>query len=126
MSTSNQIKSIKVWAKGSPNSPKVAIVLKELSIPHDIIPIPLSDVEGTDYVAINPNGRLPLIQDPYTDITLWESGAIVFYLIEKYDPEHKLNSEHGTPEWFHAQQWLFLQTSGQGPAGPFYGRKHNS
>lgn len=123
MSTSNQLKPIKVWGKGGPNPPKVAIVLKELDIPHEIIPIPLSDVKGTDYVAINPNGRLPSIQDPNTDITLWESGAIILYLMEKYDADHKLSFEHGTPEYFHAQQWLFFQTSGQ---GPYYGRKHKS
>lgn len=95
------------------------MVLKELGIPHEIIPIPLSDVKSPDYVAINPNGRIPSIQDPNTDITLWESGAIVLYLIDKYDPDHKLGFAPGTPEWYHAQQWLFFQTTGQ---GPYYGQ----
>lgn len=119
MSTLEHLKPIKVWGKGGPNPPKVAIVLKELEIPHEVIPIPLSDVKGPEYVAINPNGRLPSIQDPNTHITLWESGAILLYLIDKYDPGHKLSFEHGTPEWFHAQQWLFFQTTGQ---GPYYGQ----
>lgn len=119
MSSSTQLKPIKVWGKGGPNPPKVAIVLKELGIPHEIIQIPLSDVKSPDYVAINPNGRLPSIQDPNTGITLWESGAIMLYLIDRYDPEHKLSFAPGTPEWYHAQQWLFFQTSGQ---GPYYGQ----
>lgn len=119
MSTSTQLKPIKVWGKGGPNPPKVVMVLKELGIPHEIIPIPLSDVKSPEYVAINPNGRLPSIQDPNTDITLWESGAIVLYLIDKYDPDRRLGFAPGTPEWYHAQQWLFFQTTGQ---GPYYGQ----
>ncbi|KAG6357236.1 hypothetical protein INS49_015114 [Diaporthe citri] len=119
MSTSTQLEPIKVWGKGGPNPPKVAIVLKELGIPHEIIPIPFSDVKKPDYVSINPNGRIPAIQDPNTGITLWESGAILLYLIDKYDPDRKLSFALGTTEWYHAQQWLFFQTSGQ---GPYYGQ----
>jgi glutathione S-transferase len=42
------------------------------------------------YVLINPNGRVPAIEDPNTGITLWESGATIEYLIETYDPQHKI------------------------------------
>lgn len=119
MSTSTQLEPIKVWGKGGPNPPKVAIVLKELGIPHEITPIPLSDVKKPDYVSINPNGRIPAIQDPNTGITLWESGAILLYLIDRYDPGHRLGFAPGTAEWYHAQQWLFFQASGQ---GPYYGQ----
>lgn len=119
MSTSTELKPITVWGKGGPNPPKVAMILRELGVPHEIIAIPLGEVKKPDYVAINPNGRLPAIQDPNTDITLWESGAILLYLIDKYDPEHKLSFAPGTPESYHAQQWLFFQTTGQ---GPYYGQ----
>lgn len=115
-----QLQPIEVWGKGGPNPPKVAMVLRELGIPHEIIPISFSEVKEPNYVAINPNGRLPLIQDPNTGITLWESGAIVLNLIDRYDSaEHKLSFPRETPEWHHAQQWLFFQTSGQ---GPYYGQ----
>jgi glutathione S-transferase len=113
--TSSTLKPIKVWGQGGPNPPKVAMVLEELGIPYEIEPLPISEVKSPKYLAINPNGRLPAIQDPNTGITLWESGAIVEYLIETYDKEYKLSFPAGTTEYFHAKQWLFFQTTGQGP-----------
>ena len=114
------LKPIKVWGKGGPNPPKVVMILEELAIPYDAEATPLTDIKKPAYLAINPNGRLPSIHDPNTGITLWESGAIVEYLIERYDSEErKLSFEPGTPEAYHAKQWLFFQASGQ---GPYYGQ----
>ncbi|MCJ1395515.1 hypothetical protein MMC18_008401 [Xylographa bjoerkii] len=115
----NQIKPIKVWGKGGPNPPKVAMILEELGVPYNAEAVPLADIKKPEYLAINPNGRLPSIHDPNTGITLWESGAIVEYLIERYDEKHKLSFEPGTAETYHAKQWLYFQASGQ---GPYYGQ----
>lgn len=65
-------------------------------------------------LSINKSCRVPAIHDPNTDITLWESGAIINYLIETYDKDNKFQPT-GTKEKFEAQQWLFFQVSGQGP-----------
>ncbi|KAK3689660.1 glutathione S-transferase Ure2-like protein [Podospora appendiculata] len=119
MSSPLELKPIKVYGKGGPNPPKVAMVLAELGLPHDLLSIPFSDVKNPEYLAINPNGRLPSIHDPNTDITVWESGAIVLYLVNRYDTEHRISFPPGTPEFHHAQQWLFFQASGQ---GPYYGQ----
>lgn len=116
---SSQIKPINVWGQGGPNPPKVAIILEELGLPYQFDPIQMSDVKKPEYLAINPNGRLPAIHDPNTGITLWESGAIVEYLIERYDTQHRLSFAPGTPESYHAKQWLHFQASGQ---GPYYGQ----
>ena len=112
---SSHLKPIKLYGAHGANPPKVAVILEELDLPFEIIHIPISDVKNPDYVALNPNGRLPTIQDPNLDITIWESGAIIEYLIERYDPEHKLSFPPGTIESYHAKQWLFFQVSGQGP-----------
>ncbi len=115
----SQIKPITVWGQGGPNPPKVMFILEELGIPYNVIPIPFSDIKKPHYLAINPNGRLPSIQDPNTGLTLWESGAIVEYLIERYDTNQKISFASGTHEAYHAKQWLFFQTTGQ---GPYYGQ----
>ncbi|KAI9732935.1 MAG: hypothetical protein M1818_007368 [Claussenomyces sp. TS43310] len=116
---SSQIKPIKIWGQGGPNPPKVGIILEELGLPYETIAIPFSDVKKPEYLAINPNGRVPAIHDPNTGVTLWESGAILEYLIERYDTEHRLSFAPGTPESYHAKQWLYFQASGQ---GPYYGQ----
>lgn len=109
------LKPIKVWGAAGPNPPKVAMVLKELGVPIELIHWPISDVKKPEYTAINPNGRLPSIQDPNTGLTLWESGAILDYLVHTYDQEHKLSFPPGSPEFWHTKQWLLFQASGQGP-----------
>lgn len=64
------------------------------------------------FTAINPNGRVPAIVDPNTGLTLWESGAIVEYLVETYDKEGKLTVPDTAGKW-HLKQYLHFQMSGQ-------------
>lgn len=112
-------KPIKLFGQHGPNPSKVMIILEELQIPYEKIPVPISEVKKPEFTAVNPNGRIPAIEDPNTGITIWESGAIIEYLIERYDTQHKISFAPGTPEAWHAKQWLFFQTTGQ---GPYYGQ----
>lgn len=114
-----EIKPIKVLGIHGPNAGKVILLCEELGLPYETEIIPLTNVKTPEYVAINPNGRLPSIQDPNTGLTLWESGAIIEYLTETYDKDHKLSFVAGTAESYHARQWLYYQTTGQ---GPYYGQ----
>ncbi|KAL3455676.1 glutathione S-transferase [Aspergillus heterothallicus] len=110
------LKPITLYSHAGPNGWKVAFVLEELSLPYTTKFIPFSEVKNEPYISINPNGRVPAIEDPNTNTTLWESGAILEYLVETYDSqESKISFGHGTPEHFEAKQWLHFQTSGQGP-----------
>ena len=69
------------------------------------IHIAFSDVKDPLYTAANPNGRLPTIIDPNMDLTLFESGAIVLYLLETYDDKsHKLIFPAGIREAALARQ----------------------
>ncbi|RYP20908.1 hypothetical protein DL765_002558 [Monosporascus sp. GIB2] len=101
-----------------PNPWKVALVLEELNIPYKAKFVDMKDVKQEPYILLNPNGRLPTIEDPNTGLTLWESGAIVEYLIEQYDNDHKISYAEA-PETYLAKQWLFFQVSGQ---APYYGQ----
>ena len=52
---------------------------------------------------------MPAIVDPNTDLTLWESGAIIEYLVEKYDKDNKVSFPAGSKEAYLAKQWLYFQ-----------------
>ena len=115
-----QLQPIHLYGGGAgPNPWKVVILLEELGIPYKTTVVPYGDVKKPDYVKVNPNGRLPAIHDPNTDITLWESGAILEYIADKYDLENKFSFPAARVEYYHCKQWLHLQTSGQ---GPYYGQ----
>ncbi|GAP92818.2 putative glutathione S-transferase [Rosellinia necatrix] len=113
------LKPIKAYGKGGPNPPKVIMILEELGLPYEIEDVQFADVKKPEYLAVNPNGRLPAIYDPNTDLTLWESGAIVEYLVETYDKDNKISFPRGSNESYLTKQWLYYQTTGQ---GPYYGQ----
>ncbi|KAI0659286.1 glutathione S-transferase C-terminal-like protein [Cubamyces menziesii] len=100
-----------------PNPLKVTIVLEELGLEYNTVAIDISKGEhkGPEYTKLNPNGRLPALVDHSNgDFTIWESDAILLYLVEKYDKEHKFSVTEAN-EKFALLQWLFFQASGQGP-----------
>lgn len=110
------LKPITLWGYDSgPNAWKAAIILEELNVPYTVKFISFEDMKKQPYESLNPNGRVPTIEDPNTGITLWESGAIIEYLVETYDKEHKISFAPTSPEYFKAKQWLYFQVSGQGP-----------
>lgn len=98
--------------KAGPNPKKVVLVLEELKIPYEIKLLEFPDMKQPAYEKINPNGRVPAIEDPNTNLILWESGE---YLVETYDKGREISFEPSTPDYFRAKQWLHFQASGQGP-----------
>ncbi|KAI5476555.1 hypothetical protein MNV49_007502 [Pseudohyphozyma bogoriensis] len=102
------------------NGWKVAIVLKALGLTYEpkYLDFDTAEHKGPAYIALNPNGRIPCLVDNETGFTLWESGAIITYLVEKFDPDHKISATTAE-ERYQQLQWLFFQTSGQ---GPYYGQ----
>lgn len=72
-------------------------------------------MKNESYESINPNGCVPAIEDPNTGITLWESGAIIEYLVETYDKQHHISFAIDSKQYYEAKQWLYYQVSRQGP-----------
>jgi glutathione S-transferase len=70
------------------------------------------------FLEINPNGRIPAITDTFSDgqkIRLFESGSILQYLVDNYDPEYKLSYPRGSREYYEVGNWLYFQNAGLGP-----------
>ncbi|CAI6093847.1 hypothetical protein V2G26_017066 [Clonostachys chloroleuca] len=113
----SELQPITVYVhEAGPNPYKVIIAAEELSVPYKTIVV--KDPKEEWFAAINPNGRVPAIVDPNTNITLWESGAIVEYLVETYDKQGKLTVSDVASKW-QLKQYLHFQMSGQ---GPYYGQ----
>jgi len=115
----NSLKPVKVWiAAKSPNPYKPILILEELGIPYEVKLMTWPEIMSDEYKKVNPCGKVPAIYDPNTDITLWESGAIILYLIDRYDTDNKL-SYTALKEKHELNTWLMFQMAQQ---GPFFGQ----
>ncbi|SVB82885.1 uncharacterized protein METZ01_LOCUS235739, partial [marine metagenome] len=76
---------IELYFFPSPNGLKIAIMLEECGLPYEVHPINIGRGEQfqPDYLAINPNNKIPTIVDRDREISVFESGAILIYLAEK-------------------------------------------
>ncbi|KZT69089.1 glutathione S-transferase [Daedalea quercina L-15889] len=111
-------KQFTLFTHGSgPNGWKVAFVLAELGLEYEskYLDFGKQEQKSPEHTKYNPNGRIPtLIDHGNNDFVIWESNAIMTYLVEKYDSEHKI-SVSNFEEKIQQLQWLFFQASGQGP-----------
>ncbi|KAH8921569.1 glutathione S-transferase C-terminal-like protein [Atractiella rhizophila] len=109
----------------TPNGVKLSIALEELKQAGDIpdyavVPINIGaspePQKQPDFLAINPNGRIPALHDSNKDFSVFESGAILLYLAEHYSPSHKFDFSAGSlKEQSELLQWIFFQAGGLGP-----------
>lgn len=104
-----------VWT--TPNGFKALIGLEELGVPYTAhwIDITKGDQTKPEYLAINPNNKIPAIVDPDgpggKPITVFESGAVLVYLAEKTG---KLLASSGSARYA-ALEWVFFNAGGPGP-----------
>ena len=85
---------LQLYSLGTPNGVKVTIMLEELlalgksGAEYDawLIDIGEGDQFGSGFVAVNPNSKIPALMDRSgpTPIRVFESGAILLYLAEKF------------------------------------------
>lgn len=105
---------IDLYAAATPNGKKISIALEELELEYKVNAISFAKREqkSAEYLAINPNGKIPAIIDRSAeDFVVFESGAILIYLAEKTgrllpsDPKGRSTTI----------QWLMFQMAGVGP-----------
>jgi GST-like protein len=115
---------IDLYTWGTPNGRKVSIMLEETGLAYRVHKIDISkgDQFKPDFVAINPNSKIPAIVDGEgpggKPITLFESGAILIYLADKTG---KLLSKDPASRYV-ALEWLMFQMGG---VGPMFGQVHH-
>lgn len=105
---------IDLYSSPTPNGRKVSIALEELQLPYNLVRIDLmkGDQKSDEFLAINPNGRIPAIVDrDNDDFPVFESGAILIYLAEKTGKLLPSNDKGRG----RVLQWLMFQMGGVGP-----------
>lgn len=116
---------IDLYTWGTPNGKKVSIALEELGLDYTVHPIDITqgDQFKPEFLAINPNNKIPAIVDqdgPNGEpLTVFESGAILIYLAEKTGSSLLPASGPGR---YAALEWLMLQMGG---VGPVFGQVHH-
>lgn len=106
---------MKLWGRvTSINVQKALWALAELEIPYERIDAGLSFgvVDTPEYRAMNPNGRVPVLDDD--GFTLWESHAIVRYLVRRYGQGRLVPP--GDQSLALADQWMDWQATVLQPA----------
>ena len=74
---------IDLYTSATPNGRKISVMLEEIGLDYTVHDINLGEQEQKrpEFLAMNPNGRIPVIVDrDNDDFVVFESGAILIYL----------------------------------------------
>jgi len=103
--------AITLYTAATPNGWKISIALEEMALPYQVrvIDFATEEQKADWYVRLNPNGRIPTLEDD--GFVVFESGAILIYLAEK-SGEFMPRDVQGRSR---VMQWLMFQMSAIGP-----------
>ena len=108
-------KEIHLYTASTMNGWKPVIFLEEAGVEYDLTYVDFSKNEqkAPEYIKkLNPNGKIPTIVDrSNNDFVVFESGAILWYLAEKYN----IFLPQSADERSKTLQWLMFQMAGIGP-----------
>lgn len=96
---------IKLYYVPDTRSIRIAWLCEELGLAYERIDMPLDEnvLRTPQMLARNPFGKVPAIEDG--DVTLFESGAIIEYLLDAYG-EGRLRPELGTRDYYRYLEWV--------------------
>ena len=81
---------IELLLSPTPNGHKISILLEDLDMEYKVRCIDLSGEQyQEDFLTHSPNAKIPVIIDHSNNFSIFESGAILTYLCEKYDKDNK-------------------------------------
>jgi glutathione S-transferase len=82
----NDVSKLQIYGIARTRAFRALWIAEEVGVPYEHLPIEIGDTgaKTPEFLAINPNGRLPVIVDG--DFVLFESLAITMYLAKKHSP----------------------------------------
>jgi len=101
---------LKFYFNKAPNPMKVSLYLEETGLPYELVPVDTlkGDQHSAEYRAINPNGKVPAIEDD--GVRVFDSNAILLYLSDKTGQLAGKAEDRGE-----MLSWLMFIASGLGP-----------
>ncbi len=108
---------IDLYTWPTPNGRKISILLEELEILYNVIPVDITNDEqfSKEFSVISPTNKIPAIVDNESNQSIFETGAIMLYLSKKYNKF--IPKQH----YYEVMQWFFFQIS---QVGPYLGQAH--
>ncbi len=105
--------AIHLYTAATMNGYKPVIFLEEADVPYTLTPINFGKQEQKtpEYLKLSPNGKIPAIYDHDEDRAIFESGAILWHLAEKYGkflPNDAVKRSE-------VMQWMMFQIGHVGP-----------
>lgn len=100
------------------NGWKLPILFEEMGVPYDwaLVDFETGAQRSPEFLAINPNGRIPALIDRARGVTVAESGAILEYAATRFDSPLLPGPDEDLQLHLQVKQWLYWQVSGLGPA----------
>ena len=104
---------IKFFYNLAPNPMKVALLLEELGLPYEAVPVDTRKGEQhtSAFKAVNPNAKVPAIDDD--GVVMFDSNAIVLWLADKHG--RFVPTDMASAERAETLSWLMFIASGIGP-----------
>ena len=111
------LKCDRAFLSYTPNGKKITIILEEIACDFKATKIDLTKNEQfkSDFKKLSPFGKIPVITDHENGVSVFESGAILMYLGEKYNKFYELKDRNVINQWLMAQM---------GTVGPMLGQHH--
>ena len=108
---------IELFTSDTPNGKKISILLEEIGCDFKVTAMDLSKDHQfkTDFKKISPFSKIPVIVDHENDESVFESGAILMYLAEKYNKFYEAKDRNAINQWLMAQMGII---------GPMLGQHH--
>ena len=108
---------IELHTADTPNGKKISILLEEIGCDFKVTAVDLSKNEQLkpDFKKISPFGKIPVIVDHENQESVFESGAILMYLADKYNKFYETKDRNVINQLLMAQM---------GTIGPMLGQHH--
>ena len=104
---------LKFYYNAAPNPMKVALLLEELGLPYEAVPVDTRKGQqfAPEYLKVNPNAKVPAIADG--NVTMFDSNAILLFLADRAKKFVPLDAS--SPARAEMLSWLMFIASGIGP-----------